>query len=221
MVLQLVTVHIILEVGTMKKWAGDLVGVGVGMALMVPTTITVEIMLEVMQVSMGAMVEIMVDMDMDLGTVGPCMAMLDIQPVVMACLLVMVAILPMQVVKGMEVVLLVVVAVVVVVAVAVMVLVEDMIGVMDMIGVVVLQLEDIIHIKSEEFLRTSHFCNPRPPTTRTSTQLAVTVKNSRISVFVKTVVPTRMIHLEEEANDNLGSINGSPLGGFIRSLHAL
>lgn len=202
-------VHIILEVGTMEKWAGDLVGVGVGMALMVPTTITVEIMLEVMQVSMGAMVEIMVDMDMDLGTVGPCMAMLDIQPVVMACLLVMVAILPMQVVKGMEVVLLVVV---VVGAVAVMVPVEDMIGVMDMIGVVVLLLEDIIHIRSEEFSQTSHVCNPRPPTIGTSTKLAVTVKNSRISVFVKTVVPTRMIHLEEEANDNLGSINGSPLG---------
>jgi hypothetical protein len=134
-------VHIILEVGIMEKWEGAMVDLVVMVLPMGITTIMLGTMLQAMQVSMVAMV----DMDMGLGMVDPCMAMLDMEPMVMACLVVMVLLLLMVVVKGMEVVLLVGVEVRVgVVVVPVMMLVEDM------IGVVILRLEDIILIKIED-----------------------------------------------------------------------
>lgn len=121
-VVQLDMEGIIPEVGGVEKWTGAMVG-------MVSMAVMGEAMVEVLQVSMVAIV----DMDMDLGMVGPCMEMRDMLLPVMAFLVVMLVLLDIVVVEDMEELM----------AVAVMTMVRDM------KGLEVLCLEDTILTESE------------------------------------------------------------------------
>ena len=124
-VVQLDMEGIIPEVGVVEKWTGGMVG----MVSMVHMAVMGEAMVEVLQVSMVAIV----DMDMDLGMVGPCMEMLDMLLPVMAFLVVMLVLLDIVVVEDMEELM----------AVVVMTMARDM------KGLVVLCLEDTILTESE------------------------------------------------------------------------
>ena len=124
-VVQLDMEGIIPEVGVVEKWTGGMVG----MVSMVHMAVMGEAMVEVLQVSMV----VIVDMDMDLGMVGPCMEMLDMLLPVMAFLVVMLVLLDIVVVEDMEELM----------AVVVMTMARDM------KGLVVLCLEDTILTESE------------------------------------------------------------------------